>query len=49
MSVVSIEAIQMMKDALVDPDVPRRRGKEWLGVFIGGGALDSNYELDVQV
>ena len=39
----------MMKDVLVDPDVRRRRDTEWLGIFIGGGSLDSNYDMDVYV
>ena len=47
MNVVSAEMIQTMKDNLADPDVPRRGGKEWLGVFIRRVPLDGNYELGI--
>ena len=46
MITVASDSIDMMKASLVEMDIPRRGGKEWLCVFIGGALLDPNYEQD---
>jgi hypothetical protein len=32
--------------SLADPDTPRRGGNKWLGLYMGGGPLPLNYQLD---
>ena len=35
-----------IKASLQDDETPRRGGKEWLGLYMGGGPLTCEYELD---
>ena len=49
MSNTTSNVIYMMKASLGETDIPRRGGKEWLGIFMGESSLDPNYELDCDV